>query len=151
MGNANSGRRPRPTAVTELLRGKFGKKANKNDVLPPSGVVRKPRGLSPGAGKVWDELAPLAKGQGTLTVVDVRAFRRVCELEAVLDKCAARKSEPGFQMFDANGRADECIKTERDTSIAVRAFYEKFGLDPSSRARLAMPRSEAPVSKFGLK
>jgi P27 family predicted phage terminase small subunit len=157
MGNHNSGRRPKPTAL-RVLQGNPGKRPfNQLEPKVPEGPVEKPKGLSVVAGKVWDSLAPVCLHMGTLTVADTEPFARLCELTASAREASRQKDAPGFAMFtlsqDYNG-ADKvgihaAIRVERETAIALRPYYEYFGLTPSSRARIQVPKKvEEPVSKW---
>lgn len=132
MGYENSGRRPSPTALTVLRGNPSRKKPNVNEVMPPSGDVVKPAGLSPGGGVVWDELAPVCLAMRTLTVADLKPFASLCELQATFTETAGKK---GTEAFDA--------RLERETANALRPYYELFGLTPVSRARIVVPKTKA--------
>jgi phage terminase small subunit len=139
MGYENSGRRPQPTAL-KVLRGNPSKtKLNQHEPVPPPGEVTKPAGLSAGAEKVWDELAPVCVAMGTLTTADVRAFATLCELQATFSALMLRKGEDGFD-----------LRKERETAIALRPYYALFGLEPVSRARMVVPKAKPaePESKW---
>jgi phage terminase small subunit len=138
MGYENSGRRPQPTAL-KVLRGNPGKrKPNKNEPVPPSGTVVKPRGLSKAAGSVWDELAPVCIAMKTLTPADVRVFATLCELQATFAAAVKAKGSAGFD-----------ARLERDTANTLRPYYALFGLEPVSRARISVPKDDdKPASKW---
>lgn len=141
MGNSNSGRRPQAT-VLKVLRGNPGqRKLNTQEPTPPAGIAVKPARLSEGAGPVWDELAPVCMVMGTLTPADVSAFVTFCELRASSDYTIRQKAttEP-----DKMGRL---FKTERELANALRPYYEKFGLEPSGRARISLPKTPS-VNKW---
>jgi hypothetical protein len=147
MGFENSGRRPQPTAITVLRGNPSKKKLNENEPCPPAGDVAKPAGLSSIAGVVWDELAPICLVMGTLTVADVRPFARLCELQADLDLACAMKDAPEFGLFTAGLHA--AVKLEKDLSPVIRPYYALFGLEPVSRARIAVPKKpDEPASKW---
>jgi len=161
MGYENSGRRPQPTAL-KMLRGNPSKtKLNMDEPKTPEGPVVKPGMLSPGASVVWDRVSPVVLYMGTLTTGDVETFVRYCELQATADESARQKGEPGFSLFlyttmvdsagneHQNVKVHPAIKVELETSVKLRPFYEYFGMCPSGRARLHMPKKEAePVSKW---
>lgn len=96
---------------------------------------------------------------GTLTPADVSAFATLCELRATLDLATAEKGRDGFSVFMfstvVDGAGNErpkveehpAIRLERNTAGALRPFYEKFGLEPSGRARIAVPKAE-PETKW---
>ena len=159
MGNQNSGRRPKPTAL-KVLQGNPGKRPlNGLEPKPPAGVVVKPT-LSPMAAAVWDELAPLAQAMGTLTTADIRSFGTLCELQATFTLTTQEKHREGFTPFMVTTAVDSAvtehmnvkehpaIKLERDTAAALRPYYEKFGLEPVGRARIQIPKADEPVSKW---
>jgi P27 family predicted phage terminase small subunit len=98
---------------------------------------------------------------GTLTVADTRPFATLCELQGTMVQASAQKDAEGFAPFtlseDYNGAAKvgvhAALRLERETATTLRAYYEYFGLTPSSRSRIAVPRpKDEPVSKWaGLK
>ncbi len=161
MGNQNSGRRPKPTAL-KVLQGNPGqRKLNTREPKPPAGVVVRPGHLSGAAVAIWDELAPIAMAMGTLTPADVAPFVTLCELELTRRLASAEKNRDGFTPFlvttvpDPDGEVHikmsehPAIKLERSTAAALRPYYEKFGLEPVGRARIALPKGdEAPASKW---
>jgi len=156
MGNRNSGRRPKPTSL-KVLRGNPGKhKLNALEPKPAAGMPAKPKRISAAASEIWDEIAPLALEMGTLTRVDGRAFRTLCELEATLDMASSQKDAPGFAPFtigeDYNAvpmvKVHTALKLERETAAALRPYYEKFGLEPVGRARIAVPKHEQPQDEW---
>lgn len=160
MGNQNSGRRPQPTAL-KVLRGNPSKTPlNQNEPVPPDGDVAKPSGLSVGASAVWDELAPICLAMRTLTAADVRVFSTMCELQATLSQASEMKGQDGREWFTTKREkpnddqsdyivvVDAVLKLERDTAVALRPFYALFGLEPVSRARIRVPKDEAPKSKW---
>lgn len=130
---------------------------NPAEPVPPTGDVTKPAGLSTAAQTVWDRLAPICLAMRTLTPADVLPFVRLCELQATAEESSRQKDAPGFAMFtlseDYNGAAKvgvhAAIRVERETSVALRPFYEYFGLTPSSRSRIVIAKPhEEPVSKW---
>ncbi len=157
MGNQNSGRRPQPTAL-KVLKGNPGqRKLNENEPRPPAGDTGKPPGLTAGAGVIWDELAPVCLAMGTLTSADLRPFATLCELQATLLQASAQKDAEGFAPFtlseDYNGApkvgVHAALRLERETANTLRPYYEYFGLTPSSRARIVVPKKDdAPTSKW---
>lgn len=140
MGNHNSGRRPSPTALHVLKGNPSRKNLNINEVCPPAGEIGKPEGLSAGAGRMWDELGPVCLAMGTLTTADLRVFATLCELQAAFSANARLKDlSPGS--FDQ--------KVELELANRLRPFYEYFGMTPSARARISVPKkAEEPQSKW---
>jgi phage terminase small subunit len=159
MGYENSGRRPQPTAL-KMLRGNPGKrKPSQFEPIPPEGEVMKPASLSTGASAIWDELAPVCLAMRTLTPADVIPFTTLCELQATMRQTSASKD--GRKLYelrpeDSNNPEspmeiiiDAVLRLERDTATALKSYYEYFGMTPSSRARIQVPKkAEAPASKW---
>lgn len=141
MGNANSGRRPQSQAL-QLLRGNPGRgKLNDREPQPPVGPVEMPEGLSEGASRIWAELAPICEGMHTLTPADARAFATLCELQSTLTQVASWKTDPE--------KVEAGIKLEKQYAALIRSYYALFGLEPVSRARIAVGKPEKPpVSKW---
>lgn len=156
-GNANSGRRPAPTALTVLRGNPSKKRLNQQEPVPPKGEVTKPAGLSAAAGAVWDELAPVCLAMRTLTVADQRAFSTMCELQATFQAAASQKDGRALVFGVKQDREDgpievvidAVLRLERETAAALRPYYELFGLTPVARARIVVPASEErPSSKW---
>lgn len=149
MGNANSGRRPQPTALTVLRGNPSKKRLNEKEPIPPSGEVKRPVGLSAAAEAVWDELAPICLAMGTLTTADVRTFATLCELQSTMQIASAQKDGKNLLSLVKEGDEpeltvliDAVLRLERDTANSLRSYYAMFGLEPSSRARLSVNREE---------
>jgi hypothetical protein len=127
MGNHNSGRRPRPTAL-KLLKGEKNKdRINLDEPKPPQASVKKPQ-MAPDSGVVWDRVAPIALAMGTLTAADVDAFKAFCQLQAALDLATG---------------ADLMRLAQ-----TIRPYYGMFGLEPSGRSRIKIPKADKPESKW---
>lgn len=138
MGFENSGRRPKPTAIHILNGNPSRKKLNKNEPRPPAGDIVKPEWLSAATGAIWDEVAPICLAMGTLTTADVFSLVCLCGLQATMRRNEQTRGTEGFSE-----------RLERDTAIALRPYYELFGLTPSARARLVVPNgTDEPVSKW---
>ena len=135
MGGRSSGRRPLPHAL-KVMRGTRAARLNPQEPQPPSGAVRKPSGLSGPAGRVWDQLAPIAMNMRTLTAADAAAFGVLCELQAMFTHLVTQK---------VSRREQDAV---RRLANALRPYYGAFGLEPSARSRIHVAKPE-PVSKWG--
>jgi hypothetical protein len=156
MGNRNSGRRPKPTAL-KVLQGNPGqRRLNEQEPKPPPGDVEAPEAISRAARVVWDRLAPIAKAMGTLTTADADSFKTLCELQASLDMASRAKDAPEFAPFtlseDYNGApkmgVHGALSLELKYAPVIRPYYEKFGLEPVGRARISVPKTKEPESKW---
>jgi phage terminase small subunit len=76
----------------------------------------------------------------------------LCELQATLEAVTAAKGAPGFAVLtvaaDATGAptvlVHPIVKVERETALALRAYYAAFGLEPSARSRLHVAQAAPP-------
>jgi phage terminase small subunit len=122
----------------KVLRGNPSKtRLNEDEPTPPAGEVVKPEVLSVDAALVWDELAPICLAMRTLTSADLRPFAKLCELEATF---TANTRNKGTEAFD--------VRLERETAATLRPYYDLFGLNPIARAKIVVPKEEAPQSKW---
>jgi phage terminase small subunit len=122
------GRPTKPTALKILQGNPGGRPLPENEPIPPDGEVEKPEGMSAPAGAMWDRYAPMIEEMGLLTVADVPAFAFLCALMAEAD-------------FDPRGMAAARI-------TRMEALWSKFGMDPSSRARLGSVGKKAKKNPF---
>jgi hypothetical protein len=116
-----------------------------------------PPEMSKAALVVWNELAPICVAMGTLTVADRKAFKTLCELQASLDMASRAKDAEDFAPFtvsdDFNGApkmgVHGALSLELKYAPIIRPYYEKFGLEPVGRARIAVPGGDEPQTKWG--
>jgi hypothetical protein len=101
------------------------------------------------------------RGDGDADCGRSRPFGALCELQSTLQAAARQKDGERFQAFRMEDRDDEgderqvvvvvdaLLKLERETINGLRPYYEYFGMTPSSRARIQVPKkAEEPVSKW---
>jgi phage terminase small subunit len=138
-GNANSGRRPQPTALKVLKGVTRRDRINPEEPIAPHDAVTQPDGLSVAASRVWAEIAPVCLAMKTLTAADVSAFAKLCELESS-SRANARKKDEDPESFS--------IRIELDTAAALRAYYDYFGMTPMARSRIRVPKAEPVASKW---
>lgn len=108
--------RPRKPTALRILEGNRGKRPLPKDEPVPTGHAVKPTWVKGRAAKFWAEYAPRFEQLGTLTDADETEFGRWCVLMAQL---VADSDD-----FPAGLHA------------RLDALAGKFGMDPSSRARL---------------
>ena len=126
-----AGRKPKPTALKEVLGNPGHRTISTNEPKPPQGVVLKPKFLKGRAAKIWDEYAPSLAKMGVLTPVDAHQFALWCSLAA--------EFESGPERMTAARIAQ------------MRAAASSFGLEPSSRSRLKTnggEESKDPADKY---
>lgn len=110
------GRKPTPTAL-KLVRDNPGNRPLNAQEPVPTGQAKRPAVLGERAAEIWDEYAPDLEAQGVLTSWDSHTFAVWCELAAEFER-------------------------DKDRMVAsriaqMRALGSSFGLDPSSRSRIA--------------
>lgn len=118
MGERMRGRKPKPTRL-KVLNGNPGKRALPNDEPVPTGEVVKPAWLRPSAGILWDQYAPELIELGLITSIDVEKFGQWCTLAAMF------RRQPHKMPANLIARMD--------------SMSERFGMDPSARARMGTP------------
>lgn len=111
------GRNPKPTAL-KILQGNPGKRPLPDNEPQPTGKAVMPGWLLVGAREVWAEFAPIVGGMGLLTDADAETFGRWCSLAAEFRLCPTSMPANRIARMDA--------------------LESRFGLDPSSRAKLGM-------------
>ncbi len=68
---------------------------------------------------------------GTLTPADVQPFWGLCELHATF---VANCRKKGTEAWSA--------RLERECLVALRPYFEYFGMTPASRARISLPKAK---------
>lgn len=107
---------------------------NPDEPTAPDGPVVRPDYLSTGGIAVWDRESPICLAMGTLTPADVAAFATMCELVA---------------RFQANAiQAEPNPNIAVNTANSLKAYFDYFGMTPSGRSRIRIPKAEGPVSKW---
>ena len=148
------GRPPKPTAL-KLLAGNPGKRPlNAAEPRFPAGAPKCPAWLPPEAKKVWKRAAPLLEANGLITLGDEDTFAAYCVAAAEHQAATvilAREGPTitvGGTRYGENGEGPliggqvqphPAIARQRSAWAALRQYSAMFGLDPSSRGRLAVP------------
>lgn len=152
-GNARSGRRPKPTALAVIQGGAANKKAvskRANEPVPasPKRVPTPPRHMTDVAKEFWKENAKELWNLGLLTRSDMHAWEQTCEAYAdwreamdgkkkglyVQDPTVPQKKN-GTPMFK-KAIINPYIKMERDAHKRFVNMLDRFGMNPSSRAKV---------------
>jgi P27 family predicted phage terminase small subunit len=143
-GNRQGGR-SKPTAL-KVLHGDFKHDPQRRNANEPTvrGTVAKPE-LTPSAGVVWDQLAPMLIKVGVLTPVDVPVMAEFCEATVVvrLARIAVMRQLTG-QVEVAPGQASPVTAYARAVNVMTN-LGGRMGLSPSDRARLVVPNGEKAV------
>lgn len=138
-----------PTAL-KVLGGQ--KDAGTKEPIPDAGAVQMPTNLSDGAAAVWTRLAPDLIKKGVLTPWDVDEFAAFCDAVERRDRAAAELDEEGevvsAPVFDRNGKQtgerrqlNPWWQVWKGANEGILRFGARFGLSPSDRADLNIPRT----------
>ena len=137
---AQSGRKPKPTAIKEL-EGNPGKRSlNKNEPRPKKKAPRCPTWLEPEAKKEWKRLAKQMELLGILTEMDMTAFAGYCQSYARWKEAEEFISKHGTIVKTPSGywqQVPQVSIAQTNLKLMLR-FSEEFGLTPSSRSRIAV-------------
>ena len=134
---------PKPTAQ-KRLEGNPGKRSlNENEPQPKVGCAV-PAGLLVGARAVWDELYPGLFEVGIITEADGPAFACLCDSIArwrrAMNALMPTKANP-FPEFDDKGMS-KAERLRRESFKEIKAMGPEFGITPSGRSRISVPKRE---------
>lgn len=148
------GPQPKPSELRILEGNPSRRPLPPNEPQYPAGLPLKPRRMSPGAGKVWDELVDDMAGAHVLRSVDQRALWHLCEDEALIEEAYAgiwkmiralkKKAKQEGKELPAGAVMQLLMMTSgrmamssiRDLSVRAVIQRREFGLTPASRSRV---------------
>lgn len=133
------GRRPKPTAIKEMM-GNPGKRPLNECEPRPDGVPTCPRYLSKAARKEWRRVAPrlVAMGSGMLTEVDRAAFACYCQAVGRIEDAERELVKYGNVIKTPKGYPiqNPYLAIANKATDQIRQFAVEFGMTPSSRSRV---------------
>lgn len=138
----NRGPRQKPTNV-RLLHGDRKDRINLDEPKAPEGTPAPPDGLSDEVRAVWDYTLEQLAAMGTATPADRDALVAYCEAVIVHRKASALLAQSNVLIRSAKGGAlirNPVVQIQRDAAATLRGFAQEFGLTPSARAEIRMPR-----------
>ena len=138
------GGRPKPTSL-KILEGNPGKRPiNTLEPQPDSTIPKCPAWLDAEAKRQWKRLAPELARLGLLTSVDGDVLAGYCTAWSELRAATELLLKEGRTVTTAAGgiKPHPAINMQRTALAAIRAYAGLFGLDPSSRARLAVTKGQ---------
>jgi phage terminase small subunit len=145
---------PKPTDL-RILEGNLARRPlPAKEPQYPAGLPIKPKRMSPGARRIWDQLVDEMAGAYILRSVDQRALWHLCEDEALIEEAYAgiwktvrelkKKAKAEGKVLPAgavmamlqetSGRM--AMSAVRDLSVRAVIQRREFGLTPSSRSRV---------------
>lgn len=142
------GRKPKPVEL-KILEGNPGKRPlNLDAPVPTQGIPACPSFLSAEAKKEWRRVSKELLAVGLLTVVDRAALAGYCQAYARWKQAEEAIREFGltYEYTNKNGSTNVVARPEvaiaRECLMLIKAFCAEFGLTPSSRSRLTVPKNE---------
>lgn len=140
-------RGPRPTPTNlRVLHGDRADRINFDEPKAPEGLPECPPEIADDVRAVWDyTLAQLAI-MGTATPADRDALLVYCEAVVTHRKASALLAKSGILIRSAKGGhliRNPVVQIQRDAAATLRGFAQEFGLTPSARSEIRMPREGA--------
>jgi P27 family predicted phage terminase small subunit len=102
-----------------------------------------PEALSPREAREWRRLCDLLTAAGVMTVADGDALEGYVKALEMARQAEAMLQKDGLVVEAAEGeKAHPAVSIAKLSRLAVKQFGALFGLDPSSRAALNVPKPE---------
>jgi P27 family predicted phage terminase small subunit len=170
-GTANSGGRNAKGVQSHVLAGTFrrDRHADHTTPEPPVGTPRSPRPLQGHAKAEWTRMIRRLEHSHTLSIVDDAALYQYVQLHAETeavqaDNASTRKLSETLMLAVAKlegaelaSAVGEIVKLRqvlakqttqlRQQRMALRQYLVEFGMTPSARGRVKVPKAAAPKSK----
>jgi P27 family predicted phage terminase small subunit len=145
------GRKPTPTAL-KVFRGNPGKRPlNDQEPQPRRGPLTCPQHLDAEAKKEWRRVAKELNALGLLTVIDRATLAAYCQAWSRWLKLESIVQQTGEVLIDVDPvskkptgalYSNPYFAALNKTLRTLHQFASEFGMSPSSRTRLSMPRLE---------
>lgn len=135
---AQSGRKPKPTAL-KVLEGNPGKRSlNTKEPKPKSSAPKCPTWLEAEAKKEWRRMSKQLEMLGLLTEIDMAAFSGYCQAYARWKEAEEFISKHGSIIKTPNGYLQQIPQVNIASNYLklMSKFCEQFGLTPSARSRI---------------
>ena len=143
------GNKSKPTAL-KVLQGNPGKrKLNKNEpVIPVGKNLEPPEYLDDIAIAEWRRVVPILEESGVLTLVDVTAMAAYCAAVSMMVNAQNefKQNELIYEVEHREGgktkRRNPWVDIQVKAFEVIRAFSSEFGLTPSSRSKIQLPKKK---------
>lgn len=151
------GRRARPVELL-VLNGKKHltkkeireRREREERLRPAADAVRAPSWLSKEARKIWRRAVKALGPLEILTNADVEQLAVFCDSAARYAECSRLIAEQGIIVDGPRGpMQNPAVSAQAKYAAIVARLGSKFGLDPSGRASIAIPKGDdKPKDKF---
>lgn len=141
------GPKPKPDKL-KALEGNPGKRKLNLDAPEPEGRPLCPSTLCRGAKNEWRRIAKDLYDLGLLSKIDRAALAVYCDAYSKWIEATETIDKEGMTMEYTNVRGEENIVPRPEVAIAIKyaqiikSFCAEFGLTPSSRCRLVLPKDK---------
>lgn len=145
------GRKPKPTHL-KAVQGNAGKRAINHDEPQADAltdVPLPPEWLDPVGIEMWEKVAPWLVSSKILTESDVPNLEAYCAAYARWRKAEKDIARNGITVMGMNSEIKNPACTVANESLKqMTTFGSALGLDPASRARLAVPGAKEANNPF---
>ena len=138
---------PKPDKL-KALEGNPGKRKLNLDAPEPEGMAKCPTDLSVAAKNEWKRVAKELHDLGLFTIIDRTALAVYCDAYDKWITATKALDEHGLTMEYTNKNGSTNITARPEVNIAtkyaqiIKSFCAEFGLTPSSRCRLLLPKDK---------
>lgn len=138
------GRKPKPTHLRVLEGNPGHRPINRREPKPTPVAPKPPSWLDREAKREWKRIAPELERLGLLTKVDGAALAGYCQAYARWRAAEEIIKREGLTVTTESGYVmpHPAVKIAEKSMQLLRAFATEFGLTPSSRARMTLPKVE---------
>jgi P27 family predicted phage terminase small subunit len=145
------GRKPKPTAL-KILYGNPGKRRlNENEPKPPLEIPDPPDHLDDVAKKEWARITALLSQLGLISQLDMAGIASYCVSFSRWADAERRVMKHGIIVISPDKKfpmKSPYLCVAESAMEAMRKMLGEFGLTPSSRARLQVPRTPDALDEF---
>ena len=150
MGGKGSGGHNRKPTAQKLAEGNRGKRPlNLREPKALPGEPQMPSGMTEQARAVWPEVVAILKANDVLFKTDGLAIAALCSNLVLFwqaDRAVQEFGSVREQLDEATGvsiqRMNPSVRVRSDAEKKLRACWQLFGLDPSSRAGVQVDPSQ---------
>lgn len=138
---ASGGHNAKP-AEQKKREGNPGKRAIQEPALVgPRKAPPMPRSLTAKEKTIWKQLVPTLEDAGMLQTVDGFALEALVTEIAIMREAKSRLAKDGMISKGVAGQARKhpALQIIQDSQREIRAWCERFGLDPSTRGKITLP------------
>jgi P27 family predicted phage terminase small subunit len=144
MPGKSTGRKPIPKSL-KILKGTFQKCRDAKKPLTPTGKAIDPKWIAKRAKHYWKFYEPMMTKLGLLTDADQPAFSAFVDSIARLEAANKILDDEGILLQTEKGPVKHpAFSVAKDCWANIKTFSVEFGLTPSSRQRISIPKPEAP-------